>query len=257
MELQRVRLGITQGQLCPGGACSAIAMMEGDLFVSRGSRLPGVEEIRKRMSHGASLYMVLTSNERRRLGIKVVVGEYLMPQQVMEAVVDEKTTKRRWKVLMDIVGVHDEGMRPAVVQEYLSGLDGRGGDTIYRDDKDQMRDTTPLRLVQTMGEAFQCLDTLALETGHTVAGALTYGVHTVMLAATQQSASRCVYSALDSLTGEWIYVNTKLSAVADCVAKQWCPPHNWNTHPLDATANLATFNSPGTFYLLLYTIDGA
>lgn len=261
MNLDRTNLGVRQGQLVAGAPCSAIAVMEGDLFLAHEKQLPDADKMRERMGDGARLWSLLTSPQRRAMGVDVRAGEYLMPAQVIEATVDAKTGVPRWRVLAELMGLHDMGNRPPWVEEYLHGLVGSGGE-IYYDAKDlsQRADVVvPLRIAESMSSALRTLGDMSTTLQRTVAGALTFGIHTVMVCATYVNEVVTVYSALDSLTGEVVRVDLNIEPLCRQVAEYWCPRHSWPrgmTEEQSQATNLAEFNSPGIFYLVAFIIAG-
>lgn len=257
--LERTNLGVTQGQLVAGAPCSAIAVMEGDLFLAHGKQLPSADKLRERMGNGARLWAMLTSAERRAMGVDVRPGEYLMPAQVIEATVDAKSGAPRWRVLAELMGLHDTGNTPPWIVDYLHGLVGNGGETYY-DAKDltQRADlVVPLRIAESVSSALRTLGDMSTTLQRTVAGALTFGIHTVMVCATYVNEVVTVYSALDSLTGELLRADLNIEPLSREVADRWCPRHHWPrgmTEEQSRATNLAEFNSPGIFYLVCFVI---
>lgn len=255
MNLQRIPLGVTQTQLCAGAPCSAIAVMEGDLFLAHQNQVPSIDAVRRRMSAGASLWAVLTSPQRRKLVADVHPGDYLMPYQVLEAVVDAATGRPRWQQIVEMTGLHDAGVRPSWVDDWLKGSCNDKG-VIYRDRQDQARGSLELRLISSMSEAIEEIDRLSIERNCTLVGALTHDMHTVMLAATYVNINTCIYSAVDSLTGDWLCVNTKLAALVHEVCTIWCKPYVWETMTQTESSNLDlhSFCSASMFYLSVFTL---
>ena len=142
-------------------------MMEGDLFLSAGSCVPSVDEVRARMRSGAELWQLLTSARRRACGVDVEPGEFLMPRQVVDAVVVVATGPGashvpRWRVLEEMWGTHDTGNTPPWVRDYMAGVSGDKGGTYYEQADIEQRPevVVPLRVVSSLHQALEDLSAL-------------------------------------------------------------------------------------------------
>jgi len=253
MDLQCFRLGTRQGDICSGWPCSPISMLEGDLFLAYQSTLPPQSEVEHRVRMGCDLWSLLTSEARRSRGIRVAPDEYLMPMEVVKAVVDQETQLLRWKVLAEYTGLHATGETPPWVTEFMNGIANT-----HVDEADKGRDDiAEFRVVDSIDEALEKMSELSDARQETVAGALTYGVHTVMIAVTYVNTAISIYSAIDSLTGMWYSVPTNLCLISSIVCKEWCHRHVWPTmtQTESEASVLSTFNSPGTFLLTVFAIN--
>lgn len=215
------RLPFTQGQLVPPGVgpCASIAVLVGHALLQTAD----AAAIARRVRLGCDVHATLAAP-----------GEILMPAQVLAGVDDARTGAAPWVHVVELVGVHlPPGARLAPAsRDFIDATAAISCDDPAR--VDVPLETVPAGLVS----ALERVEARARLSSVSLAAAVTYAGHTIVVAAVHDTWGLC-FSAVDSLTGEFVSVLDDSAPLFAHVAAVMCAPRPPDPAPAATAADTA------------------
>jgi hypothetical protein len=233
---------LSQCDIIAGGApcCSAIAVLFGDEVLTRPAA-PRVDVCARR---GVDLWLALTSSMRKARAA-AVTSQLLTVHEVLRDTVDTRTAAPRWRVALEVFGLHAAAAPNDALREYLAAVSG-----VTRESADSA--AYPFETAADLDAALERVVARADAERRSLAATVTFGDHTVAFAVAYDTwASE--YHAYDSLRGMWLR-GDEARDIITTITTTWCPRVAAVPAFSAEETKLAAFNSPGMFTVVAFTL---